>query len=421
MFYSLIMNRLALPTRGRSQLINFILPFRQSLSTISNKDTIKQNRRKHKKLRQIPITTYANADKLPSLLIAKDAYITNTYGVHNQHGIPFLGYVLIRGKYNESNVTFPRGKPQTKIGLNSETKVLTIDTAFYISYLQFNNFGHMLTETVSNIYPLIQWKIEQSDMVKLPIVINEPLSCDDHQIEELCKLLEISSDQIIRVKNRSDTIHIKNLLKASPSHINRNFASRHHSSHVKKFLKLYIKTNPDELSLQEKINKNKDTAFSKLYISRSKLNKSLRSFSLEIELERELEKLGWSIYHPEEHSLMDQISTYQSAKLICATEGSALHLIFGIKINNLQKVIILCKNKKNNFSKQLSSQRINFECHEIFAFAKGCKKELPLRDVELKEKITISQVIQMIDNSYRKKARIQKKLALIARRIWYNI
>ena len=43
------------------------------------------------------------------LLAFKGAFVTPTYGVHDQHGRPFLGSNLTRGCQPETNVTFPRG------------------------------------------------------------------------------------------------------------------------------------------------------------------------------------------------------------------------------------------------------------------------------------------------------------------------
>lgn len=65
----------------------------------------------------------------------------------------------------------------------------------------------------------------------------------------------------------------------------------------------------------------------RLYVSRSALPSGRGNLIGELELEAHLESLGYRIYHPEKHSIEEQIATYKAAKKIIAAEGSALHLM----------------------------------------------------------------------------------------------
>ncbi|MBD3662884.1 FkbM family methyltransferase [Sulfitobacter aestuariivivens] len=65
----------------------------------------------------------------------------------------------------------------------------------------------------------------------------------------------------------------------------------------------------------------------KLYISRSGLPAGRGNLIGETELEAHLSAQGYAIYHPQNHSLTNQIATYKAAKHIIAAEGSALHLL----------------------------------------------------------------------------------------------
>ncbi|NNE53768.1 MAG: FkbM family methyltransferase [Sulfitobacter sp.] len=65
----------------------------------------------------------------------------------------------------------------------------------------------------------------------------------------------------------------------------------------------------------------------KLYISRSKLPAGRGNLIGEPELEKRLESLGYTIYHPEKHDIRHQIATYKAANKVIAAEGSALHLL----------------------------------------------------------------------------------------------
>ncbi|WP_432816812.1 FkbM family methyltransferase [Sulfitobacter sp. JB4-11] len=65
----------------------------------------------------------------------------------------------------------------------------------------------------------------------------------------------------------------------------------------------------------------------RLYISRSKLPAGRGTLVGEAELEENLIKQGYTIYHPQKHDLHSQIATYKAAKQVLAAEGSALHLL----------------------------------------------------------------------------------------------
>ena len=64
-----------------------------------------------------------------------------------------------------------------------------------------------------------------------------------------------------------------------------------------------------------------------LYISRSKLWGQMGQVIGEQVLEQNLEKLGYEVFHPQEHSIESQLSRYKSARRIVALDGSALHLV----------------------------------------------------------------------------------------------
>lgn len=64
----------------------------------------------------------------------------------------------------------------------------------------------------------------------------------------------------------------------------------------------------------------------KLYVSRSKLYSKRGGILGEAVLERNLEKLGYEIFHPQHHPIEVQLARYRAAREIIALDGSALHL-----------------------------------------------------------------------------------------------
>jgi len=65
----------------------------------------------------------------------------------------------------------------------------------------------------------------------------------------------------------------------------------------------------------------------RLYVSRSGLSAQKGGILWETRLEEMLAAEGYEIYHPQKHSLADQIARYKGARQIVALDGSALHLV----------------------------------------------------------------------------------------------
>ncbi|MEM7731153.1 MAG: glycosyltransferase 61 family protein [Pseudomonadota bacterium] len=64
----------------------------------------------------------------------------------------------------------------------------------------------------------------------------------------------------------------------------------------------------------------------KVYISRTKLHKDDKLVDQEARIEDVMRKAGYDIFHPEQHSIAEQLSRYRTAKTIVGAEGSAFHL-----------------------------------------------------------------------------------------------
>ena len=324
----------------------------------------------------------------------KDAYVTQSYGVHGKDGSPYWGTVLTRGNPSE-NLTYPRGYPTRS--LQSKHPDIVLDEGFYINYLQMRNFGHFLTETASSIYPLLDW-VNDKRLSSIPILINEKYSSQDFQINGLIELLGITVDQIIIIGKDVKVAQIKNLFMSKPTHINRSFVSYHHSSIVRKMI--LKKLNFSEKKLQKQIDLTPQ--IKKLYISRSQLNSSLRKFTQEQELESRLETLGWTIFHPQHHDLLTQITTYESSMFMCGPEGSAIHMLYGTHHIQLKKFILLCRNNQNNFIRQLSSQNIiseTIECLEKTQALRESEQNSPIYDVKIKSEYSVDELAEQINDS----------------------
>ncbi len=84
-----------------------------------------------------------------------------------------------------------------------------------------------------------------------------------------------------------------------------------------------------------------------IYISRSKLPSKRGSVLLETLIESRMENAGYTIFHPQNHALEEQIAAYKAAKRIVSLDASSLHLAAMI-VAPETKVAILNRGPTNN-------------------------------------------------------------------------
>ena len=281
----------------------------------------------------------------------QDAVITKQYGIHDLQGNPVLGSVLTRGKLQDAS-SYPNGYPRS-ISLSREAKVSEkleeIPRAFYITYLFLNHIGHELTEVVSAVYPLLVWRREGMDLSRVPIVVHRQF---ERYAGILAGVLGLDEDDILIPGVNCGPLLVKAAFFASPSFVLKSFVSPEHHGYVKNYFELvYGDAFTSMLSAISGAQK-------KLYISRSRIGFRQRQFLQEKDLERELEALGWIVFHPQECSRQEQLKMYQMSTQICGLEGSALHFLLGINTESLHRVVLLSEDDSNDFVLQLVSQGI---------------------------------------------------------------
>lgn len=194
-------------------------------------------------------------------------------------------------------------------------EVVNLDIAVYIPYLNFNHFGHYLTETASSLSYLLFLSMNQSRLPASASII-VPFFCS-----RLAELLGMNENRFI-VKGHQP-LRVKYLLAFAPTLANPDFVSVSHAAAVKQLI-----VNDVFLSCSQAARKLDPTLFpSKVYISRSKLNRSLRLFEEEEKLELLLSRSGWFIFYPQFYAVSDQILLYENCKIVCGCNGSSLHLL----------------------------------------------------------------------------------------------
>ncbi|GAB5448372.1 glycosyltransferase family 61 protein [Gymnodinialimonas sp.] len=90
-----------------------------------------------------------------------------------------------------------------------------------------------------------------------------------------------------------------------------------------------------------------------LYISRSKLPSKRGSVILEDLIEQKMEKAGYTVFHPQNHGIEEQIAAYKSAKRIVSLDASSLHMA-AMLVRADTKVAIINRGPSSNIEDYLA-------------------------------------------------------------------
>ncbi|KIC48211.1 hypothetical protein RA29_16855 [Tateyamaria sp. ANG-S1] len=83
----------------------------------------------------------------------------------------------------------------------------------------------------------------------------------------------------------------------------------------------------------------------KIYVSRSRVEANLGRFKNEEHLEHVLRTFGYDIFHPQNHSIAEQVKVYRTASHVVLAESSAIHLI-NLVCSSTQRVALIQRRPK---------------------------------------------------------------------------
>lgn len=92
-----------------------------------------------------------------------------------------------------------------------------------------------------------------------------------------------------------------------------------------------------------------------LYVSRSGLDPSMGQYLQEATLEAALQANGYRVFHPETHTIEEQIATYRAARRVIFADGSAMHLWSFVAHPGQRSAVILRRDKDRHFAAWLRS------------------------------------------------------------------
>jgi len=167
----------------------------------------------------------------------------------------------------------------------------------------FAHFGHFIWESLSRLYTIRKCK-------NYPIVFISPNN-------KIFKMYQLYINTL-GIKNEIRLIQIptmfKNLIYSQPG---------------SSLSPLFILD--EQMMALQYINNYDSKKYDKIWLSRSKLD--MGKLVNESTIEDELQKLGFTIVHPQEFSLLEQIKIISSADIVAGCDGSAFYsLLFAKKV-----------------------------------------------------------------------------------------
>lgn len=230
-------------------------------------------------------------------------------------GSPLPETYLTRGA-NRDTHRFPF---QPRINPQTQADVI-LEEAYYISFYNAH-FGHLLTESLAHAWHALKASQQnkpgsRSKRDKPLLIINNHIApLDGPLYEQLCHSFNVRTN-----KSLPSTTLVRQLHAAVPTMVIRHSISSQHLERVQDYIGGQV--GASELDRLGRIN-----GTELVYISRERLPSGYRHLQDEADLTAIMRERGWSILHPQELSLHDQLYAYANARVIAGNLSSAFHLL----------------------------------------------------------------------------------------------
>lgn len=234
----------------------------------------------------------------------------------------------------EENIKLiPYVNPNLKYNLSLECEdaytsaYLDIDIVYFGCF--WNCWGHFFTDGLAKAWYLLtdEYKQKYKGKVKVAIsFINNTYQSCPKPLLSLYQLLGVDESDIIVI---TQPTKFRSVIVPDNSLFFHN-GTRH-------FTKEYIATID---AITDAVPANLDKKYEKIYLSRTHFTKGNADFG-ERSLESVFKRLGYTIIHPQEYSVLEQIAIFKAAKSFVSTTGSLGHN--SVFCNRNTEVILLRK------------------------------------------------------------------------------
>ena len=288
---------------------------------------------------------------------------------------------------------------------------LKIKSALWIKWINFDHFGHLLTETISSVWPLLS---EQNQCIDNNTLILIPSRQALRGIEKLKIIFPEKEMRLLSVADlERPIVECDQLMLAKQSMINKMYIDDMHFVNVRKFLDRYMRYYLKEdlnstvtslpASYSQYIRSNNPNDRKNIYLSRSLLPEKKRLFDDEVEIENELLSRGWSIVHLEKLPLNIQLQVLSEANSIAGARGSAFHLLMALEPGLLRHKKIVFLNKQNSprkkikdtFEVQFDAQKLEYKNLRCLVRYVEANHQYPR--IRLADDFSISEIVKQID------------------------
>ncbi len=194
----------------------------------------------------------------------------------------------------------------------------------------WTHFGHFLAESLSRLWALDHLKIPVEGIVFIPKRPSQNSAPKGYQ-KEFLELLDVNLP--IRVLTRAT--RVEQLVVPG-----QGFGLGPIAAGSEQFRRYFADHFARDVA---------PAGHRRIYLSRTRLGGLEGSVVCEDVLERNLAREGYVPYHPQQHSIRDQIAQYRAAERVIGLDGSAFHL-FAMAGNRTARVAIVLRRTSNVFN-----------------------------------------------------------------------
>ena len=291
-------------------------------------------------------------------------------GLHCRDGQPIRQTYLARGTGLDD---FPFGAP-VPVDAVIEFSGQISTPCVWLRFVLFWHFGHMITETAGNVWPLF-W---DSFLDQFPNGLTVLVPAEHRQeIDFLERMVGRSGLSFVSTCSLPKPLLLDQVFVPRPSMVDRGMISVAHPEVMRRFLARYrrciplegqacsvawLASNPHGHAwMHGLVPSGGSSSLGKVYVSRSMLPEHYRQLEGEKELEELLLECGWSICYPEKLSLSQQLEVLASARVLAGCTGSAFHLLMACGLPRHVAVVLITLDYglEINFQNQFKLQGVN--------------------------------------------------------------
>ncbi|MGV3549489.1 glycosyltransferase 61 family protein [Rhizobium sp.] len=223
----------------------------------------------------------------------------------------------------------------------------TVDDGIY-GGSAFNHFGHFIVESIGRL-----WAVNREEFAHLPIFFHAPWGAPDLEAETstIKSMLQLLSIDVARVRFIKRPLRFKRIV------IPEQLYGFHCIAEPK--IEFIDFLRGAQAKIEAAISQ-RDDRFENVLVSRSRWQDKFPKKGMVLglaEFDAFMAGEGWKVIQPEEHSFLEQLSIYASAKRLVFVEGSAQHSC--VMLPDVKAEIAIVMRRPDEWSAQRSASQFS--------------------------------------------------------------